>query len=410
MASLDSTNRTPPAKPYDGFPLFAHASGQWAKKIRGRLHYFGVWGDHHAALTRYLTEKDDLEAGRQPQRSAKGTTDTLTIQQMVFLFLEDRKLRVESGEIEETTWKDYERYGDRMIRVFGPNTPVECLTPDDFKRYRADLQKTHKTLESLKGDITKSKVFFNWAGPGVNGQGYLDRLPRFGTAMKVPALSALLRERQERGTRVLAAEQIRALLAEAKIKLKAMILLGINCGYGNTDCAKLTRGAVDLEGGWVTFPRPKTAVARRSPLWPETVAALRTVLASRKSPRESADANRFFVTKYSQAFRPCAIGFEFEKLAEKVGMTRKEADFYDLRRTCASIGVQINDDDAVRTILGHKRQATDMLGVYNRLAVSDARLQAVSDHIHAWLYPKPALKLLESDDEGQPDAPSESVA
>ena len=35
---------TKPAKPCDGFPLFAHASGRWAKKIRQRIQFFGRWG------------------------------------------------------------------------------------------------------------------------------------------------------------------------------------------------------------------------------------------------------------------------------------------------------------------------------------------------------------------------------
>ena len=56
-----------PAKPSDDFPLFPHDSGQWAKKVKGKLHYFGPWADPDAALKRWIAEKDDLLAGRVRQ-------------------------------------------------------------------------------------------------------------------------------------------------------------------------------------------------------------------------------------------------------------------------------------------------------------------------------------------------------
>ena len=55
-----------PGKPYPSFPLTAHNNGQWCKKVRGRVHFFGVWADPQAALDNYLQVAADLHAGSQP--------------------------------------------------------------------------------------------------------------------------------------------------------------------------------------------------------------------------------------------------------------------------------------------------------------------------------------------------------
>lgn len=76
-----------PAKPYPEFPLTAHPAGYWCKKIRGRLHYFGPWPDPDGALAKYMEQKDDLHAGREP----KADPEELTVKEAANLFLNGKE-------------------------------------------------------------------------------------------------------------------------------------------------------------------------------------------------------------------------------------------------------------------------------------------------------------------------------
>ncbi|MDH4202597.1 MAG: hypothetical protein OEV87_06855 [Phycisphaerae bacterium] len=47
----------------DKFPLTLHPTGQYCKKIRGKIHYFG--SDKKEALERYYEQAADLHKGRE---------------------------------------------------------------------------------------------------------------------------------------------------------------------------------------------------------------------------------------------------------------------------------------------------------------------------------------------------------
>src|SRR3954469_24843525 len=92
-----------PAKPYAEFPLFPHATGRWAKKIRGQMHYFGPWADPEAALRKYLDQRDALHAGRKPREVVSAG---VTVKDVCNAFLNHKQALVDAGELSPRTWKN----------------------------------------------------------------------------------------------------------------------------------------------------------------------------------------------------------------------------------------------------------------------------------------------------------------
>jgi integrase len=357
---LTSSNK--PAKPHKDFPLFAHDSGQWAKKVRGRTHYFGPWADSKAALDRWLEAKDDLLGGKVRRRG-----DALTLRELANDFLRAKKASVESGELDERSWQEYHNICERVLEVLGKHVAVVDLRPSDFGRLRASFSKNAGPV-TLTGYITRSHVLFNYAYKN----DLVDRPVKYGDQFSKPKRNVLRKERVKRGKRLFSAEQICKLLKLAKGQLRAMMLLGINCGFGNNDCAKLSKSHLDLEGGWIDYPRPKTGVDRRCPLWKETVRALNTVADSRPDPKDPLNSDLVVVTKYGFAWLPKSktwadspITKEFAKLLQNAGMKRQGLSFYALRHTFQTIAEQSLDKDAVRCIMGHAEGANDMSAVYS---------------------------------------------
>lgn len=91
-------NKLKPKQPYPSFPLTAHPNGQWCKKIRGKVHFFGVWADPDAAHQAYLASAADLHAGRLPQLS-RLSPDNLTVKDIGNAFLNWQKGKMEAGDI-----------------------------------------------------------------------------------------------------------------------------------------------------------------------------------------------------------------------------------------------------------------------------------------------------------------------
>lgn len=370
------TRPTKPSKPYPDFPLYAHAAGYWAKRIRGKLHYFGRWDDPNGALAKYLEQKDHLYAGRKPRPDPEG----VTVRDVCNAFLNQKQAMVDVGELSPRTWTDYKDACDQVVTAFGKQRVVADLRPDDFASLRKKLAKygPHR----LRKTIQCIRCMFKFA----YDQELIDKPVRYGQGFAQPSNKTFRLHRAEQGTKLFTTEEIHRLLEAASVPMRAMLLLAINCGFGNSDVGHLPLSALDLDRGWVDFPRPKTGVPRRCALWPETVAAIREAVAVRPEPKDEADANRVFITKYGYSWAKdiadSPITKETRKLLDSLGI-EGHRNFYTLRHTFRTVADESRDQPAVDHVMGH--ESPHMSSVY-RERISDERLRAVTDYVRAWLF------------------------
>jgi hypothetical protein len=259
-------------KPRPGFPLFLHASGNWAKKVKGRMCYFGKLADDprgEAALDLWLAQRDDLLASRIPRTKA----DQFTLRDLCNQFLSSKRSVLESGKLSPRSFADYLETSRQLIDFFGKHRPVDDLMPTDFGRYHASMTKAWGPV-TVGNMIRRTRVVFNYAVkngliPGIH----------YGSEFAIPKKKVLRAERAKQSSKMFEPVELRRIIAIVGQPMKAMILLALNCGLGNQYCAVLPRADLDFKRGWLAFPRPKTAVLRHASLWRETVAALRESLA-----------------------------------------------------------------------------------------------------------------------------------
>ena len=370
-----------PAKPRPDFPLFPHANGRWAKKVRQRLIYFGSWADDLKgvrALNLWLDEKDALLAGRTPRVSADG----LTVRDLGNTFLTAKEQQRDAGDIAARTFAEYLGTCTMVVGAFGKKRLVVDLAADDFGLLRATLAKRYG-VHRLANEIQRVRTLFKFAFDA----GLIERPVRVGPTFKKPSARIMRAHRQKNGPRMFEASELRTILDAAPQPLQAMILLGINCGFGNHDCGTLPKSALDLSKAWVDYPRPKTAIERRCPLWPETVIALREAISGRAGPKDQGDAGLVFLTKYGQPWAKETtdnpVTKEFRKLLDVLTIYRPGLGFYALRHTFETVAGETRDQVAVNHIMGHVD--TSMAGVY-RERISDQRLKDVVDVVHHWLF------------------------
>jgi len=390
--------RRKPSKPYPSFPLTAHNNGQWCKKVRGKVHFFGVWEDADSALQNYLSVAQDLHEGRQPSPINIPAQDTI-VKEACNHYLTYQARRAELGEISAQWCEDCKRTVRDLARFLGPARLVSDLRPGDFEAYRQKLRRCGLSGNSPLGpyaldrSITVAKAVFAHAYE----MELIDRPMRFGKAFARSSAAEKRRARGEsvrrNGRKLLEPTAIRRILGTASVPMRAMVLLGINAGFGNADCGRLPLAAIDHAEGVIEFPRHKTGVERVVPLWPETATALTEAVAARPEPTCAQAMELAFVTVFGRPWVRClrdgkgsrtdAVGQEFNKLLTRLALKRAGIGFYALRHTFRTWADETRDQHAVHRIMGHA--IPGMSGIYIE-EISLDRLRAVTDHVRMKLF------------------------
>jgi integrase len=352
------TREMKPNKP-EGSPLFPHSAGKWAKKIGGKLRYFGRWDDYPSALAEY-------------QQFMAPPEEVLTLRRACNLFLSAKDAKVKGGELAPRSFKEYHDTCKRFIAFAGGETPVAALAPDVFSAFK-NARAERWYLVAVGNEVTRIRSMFKWL---FEAREIADPM-HFGPDFKRPSAKSVRRHKRLQGKRMFSPEQIHLLLDECGLQLRSMVLLGVNCGFGNTDCALLPLDA--LKDGWIDFPRPKTEVDRLIPLWPETLEAIEDWLARRYKPEGH---NGLFVLPGGRSW-----DHPGNPIAKQVNQAIRRAgvggSFYSLRRTFRTVADGSKDQVAVNAIMGH---VDPSMGAVYRQGIAPERLMAVTTYVRQWLW------------------------
>ncbi len=389
--------------------LYLHASGQFAKRVAGKVRYFGR--DLKTATARWHAEKPFLLAGLTVRSEPKPTQSTLAT--LCIGILTHKQSLADSGQFSLRTIRDYRLATQHLLSFFSPHRLLTDLRPADFVEFRTSVA-ANVSAVTCANRLRYIRAILKYAYDAE----LIDRPIRFERSLALPPAALMRRERLVRGALLFTAAEIRLLLnggmvtndagnpvdvAGASCLMRAVILLSINAAFGSTDCCQLTFQFLDLDNGWHTFPRTKTHAERKCWLWPETVEAIGKYLKVRPSPVNPKHSDRVFLTQHggelvtvSEALsgngpRINVIDYpakSFTKLLDRLKIRRNKIGLYTLRRTHRTVSDELLDQPAASLICGHIPSASDMSAVY-RQSISDERLKTVSIYVRNWLLSTP---------------------
>lgn len=301
---------------------FHRASGQYYVTRGGKRLYLGT--DHDDAVEAYHRLALDRPRKKPTERSAP-----ISAKQLANRFLATQSANWRNRD---NTLRSYREWLRRFLRDH-PSLVAEDLTVERFAAWKLSLMDRAYAAESINHYLGAVRAMYRFA----EDVGLVERAPRLARVKNAPRSNGKAKP-------LYSPEQVKKLLDEADINMRAMILLALNCGFGPKDLGDLQWSHFD--GNRVGLARSKTGIGQTFYLWPETVQAVEIVRRERRQliqrlarrGRIRSDKGRFLVTKYWETWNKNAIGGEFRKLCKEASVHCY--GFYRLRH-CASTAMSL---------------------------------------------------------------------
>ena len=339
--------------------LTKSSDGRWRKQIDGKMRYFGrvnpksVNRSYRDAELRYL----NFLADREVKFPVEIKISKLTVEDFGEKYLQSCYTRYERGDISATWFEKIRISVCHFVDYLQTGLPLSKLNEmclDDYRNHTLSLPVSAATNKSISPWTAKSrldivKLMIKWGYQ----MALLETLPRnldgySRVTIPEPTVNRFSRE------------EIHTLYSAASERTKMYILLGLNCGFGQSDISDLRVGEVSIEAARVIRKRTKTGVHCQLKLWPLTVEMLKV-----HGHLDGKANDRVFLSKSGLPLvyehfvddkfkRTDAIRSAFFRLMKKTKIPSGRG-FYSLRKTAAS-EIEIIDSSVTSMFLAHSEK------------------------------------------------------
>lgn len=381
MAKKSLTKGAKPSKPRRDYPLTAHPSGQWCKRVNGKLYYFGKWDDPQAAEEKWEARKHAILNGRD---FLPGAIAGDSLGWLCNAFLESKRQQLERGELTQRSWDDYKKACTRIAEHFGKGRKLETIKPIDFEQYRNVLPSSWGPT-TTNNHLRLLRALFRYC----NAIQITEQPIAFQLGTRSVPKSVSRKHAAAKPAKEFDREEILALIKSADVPMRSFVYLGINCAYGPADIGRLKVSDIDFETQWLGVLRGKTGITRGCQLWPETLEALQASIDAKPWTGNPERDALFSLTRNRRPWFEDGVDNNpmqqaFGKLKKAAGITKRGVGHYALRHSFATQASGVMDQQAIDFVMGHHDPS--IRNVY-REGIDPDRVRKVCTLVREWLRP-----------------------